>query len=558
MRPIPRPRHLLAVAVLVATAALYGGLATVDDYLEDSQITLATAALSAADGGLFAADPVFGPKGPVFSPSPAFVGGLRLMLPVAGGDPVWLLRLLVGPMVLLYLLGMYLLLLRQCGSWSIAVFVAILSTVVIEVMGGSTWGLGMLASAGPVGLPLAATPWAVLGLLDALHRPAGRWRLAGAFLLAGLLAHFDLGWALNLVIVLTATYLIQRRFAATAWLGAAICVVLAAAAALPPLVQCLGVRLGPPASPEAVQAARQMLREGEQAMLYPQALRALPDWLVWAVPLAIPAVVMLSQVSRFRGRFLGFWITFAISAAVVTLLLQPISQGVGLATGTVAPVQGFVRASCLLMLPLYALFAQAVTGLFRLTVGHHGLMRTACALAAAAWMLPSDNLAPARHLAYAGGSVLLSEEHQPRRFRRLEESTARRMELEALARWAATNTPTDAVFLADQSQFRLMSRRAIVAGDADASYLRCGPPEHLLDWKQRQTHQARLLRPAAGKVDPAALGQFVTELSSQRPFALGGAWYVLLTPLAAPESSAVLTEVTSDEWGRYYRLYRIK
>lgn len=558
MRPIPRSRHTPAVAVLVAVAALYGGLATVDSNLDDRQITLATAALSASDGGLFPADPLFGPKGPVFSPSPAFVGGLRLILPATGGDPVWLLRLLVGPMALLYLLGMYALLLRQCRSWSIAAFVAVLSTVVIEAMGGSTWGLGTLASAGPSGLALAATPWLVLGLLDALNRPSGRWRLAAVFLGAGLLGHFDLSWALNMTIILLATYLVQRRFAALAWLAVAACLVLAAAAALPPLVQCVRIRLAAPASQEAVRAVWQTLREGEHAMLYPQACRALHDWLVWVLPLAIPVLVTLSQVDRFRAPYLGFWVTFAAAAAVVALGLQLVSQCIGRVAHTAPPVLGFVQASCLLMVPLYALFAQALTSLFRLTVGHHGLMRTACALAAAAWMIPSDNLTPARHLAYTGASVLLSEEHQPRRLRRLEESDSRRAEVEAIARWAQTNTPTDAVFLTDRSHFRLLSHRAIVAGNADGDYLRCARPEDLLDWRQRLTRQARLLRPATGKADPAAIGQFITDLSSRPSFAMGGAWYAVLSPLAAPEGSAMLTEVTSEQWGRFHRLYQIK
>jgi hypothetical protein len=558
MRPFPRSKHLPAVAVLVAVAALYGGLAMLDPGVDGSQITLATAALSASDGGLFPADPLFGLKGPVFSPSPAFVGGLRLLLPASGDDPVRLLRLSVGPLVLVYLVGMYMLLLRQCRSWSVAAFVAVLSTVVIPAMGGANWGLGTLASAGPTGVPMAATPWCILGLLDALHRPAGRWRLAGVFLLAGLLAHFDMGWALNLVIVMTVTYLVQRRLVPFAWLGAAVCVALAAVAALPPLVHCIRIRLAAPARSEDVRLFYQMLREGEQALLYPQALRALPDWLVWAVPLAIVALITLWQVDRFRAPYLGFWVALTASAAAVAIVLQPISQAVGLATGMPPPVIGFVRAWALLMVPLYALFAQALTSLFRLTVGHHGLMRTACALAAAAWMLPSDNLAPARHLGYAGVSVLVSEEHQPRRFRRLEEDASRRAELDAIAHWAQTVTATDAIFLAEQSLFRLTSHRAIVAGDADGSYLRCAQPGHLAEWRHRLRRQGELLHPATGEVDPAALAQFVSELSSQPEFAQAGAWYVVLPALSAPEGSAVLTEVPGDHWGRFYRLYRIK
>ena len=559
MRPIPQVKHLPAIVVLVAVAALYGAQAVIDPSLGDEQTTLATAAVSASDGGLFPADPLFGLKeGPVFSPSPAFVGGLRLALPLAGGDPVRLLRLLVGPLVLLYLLGMYALLLVQCRSWSVAAFVAVLSTVVIDSLGGTPWGIGPLASAAPAGLAIAATPWLVLGLLDVLERPSARWRLAAIFLLVGVLGYFDLGWMINLALVLAATYLVRRRFAGMDCFATAACLLLTAAVALPPLVQGFSTRLRHPADAAGVQAVCQFLREGHGATLFPQAFRALPDWLIWAVPLAIPTAITLSQVDRFRVPLLGFWGVFAASAAGVSLVLQPISQAVGAALGTVPPVIGFVRAWSLLMVPLYALFAQALIGLFRLMAGHHGLMQTACALAAVAWLLPSDNLAPARHLAYKGVSVLLREEYQPRPLRRLEESARRRAELESIGRWAAANTPTDAVFLTDQSRFRLLSHRAIVAGDVDGSYLRCARPGQLLEWRQRLTQQAHLLRPAGGKADPAALGQFVTELSSRPSFALGGAWYAVLPAAVGPEGSAILTEVANEAWGRFYRLYRVK
>ena len=558
MRPVPRFKHAPAFLICLAVAILYGGLAAVDTHLDDTQITLGTAALSASSGTLFPADPLFGARTQAPIPGPAFVGALRLALPLAGGDPVWPMRLLVGPLTLLYLLGMYGLLLRQCRSWTIAVFVAVLSSVVIETMGGATWGIGTLSSAGPAGVPLAATPLIVLGMLGTLERGRSAWHVLTIFLLVGLLGHFDLSWTLNMALILAATYLIRRRFTPSAWAAALGGLLLAVAAALPPLMQCLSARLASSATWENARTVYRMLREGDHAMLYPQAFRALPDWLAWAAPLAIVTTVTLWQVDRFRVPQGAFWAAFAGATVAVAVAFQWISHAIGHVSHTVPPLVGFVQAASLLMLPMYALFAQAVTSLFRLTVGHHTLMRTACALAAAAWLIPSDNLAPARHAAYLTTSVLLSEENQPRRLRRLEEQAGHYAEIQAVAAWARSHTSADAVFLSDQSLFRLLSRRTIVAGDRDRAFLTCGSPTRQADWFTRLRQQAELLRPAAGKTDPAAIGQFVGEMSSRPPFSSGSAWYVVLPASAAPEATAILTEETSPDWGLFVRLYRVK
>ncbi len=358
--------------------------------------------------------------------------------------------------------------------------------------------------------------------------------------------------------VLAGVYLAQRRFSAIAWLAVVGCLVLTAAGTMPFLMQYVHTRLAGSGGSDQAQALSWTLREGEQALLYPQALRALPDWLVWLVPPAILVVAVLSQVDRFRVPLLGFWIAFAVSTAAVFLIFQAFSQLIGLAAGTMPPLTGFVQASCFLMLPLYALFAQALTSLFRLARGHHGLMRVACAVAAAAWLIPSANLAPARHATYAAASVLLSEENKPRRLRKIQESISRDAELTAIASWAATHTPIDAVFLTDQSCFRLLSRRAIVAGGADGGALRCFQPEQLAGWKRRLERQDQLLHPVSNKADPSTINQFVGELSSGEPFTAAGDWYVLLPAAVAPEGSTILTEETAPSWGKFYRLYRLR
>ncbi len=166
MRPIPQTKHLVAVLVFLAVAVFYDRLAAIDHTLSDSQIFLTTVSLKSIDGRLFPADPLFSSTAVPPLLSPVLKNVLNLVLLTAPGDPVLPLRLLVGPLVLLYLLGMYALLYRQSRSWSIATFVAVLSTVVIKALGGSAWGMGTLASAGPTALPLALTPLIVLFLLD--------------------------------------------------------------------------------------------------------------------------------------------------------------------------------------------------------------------------------------------------------------------------------------------------------------------------------------------------------------------------------------------------------
>jgi hypothetical protein len=548
--------------VFVGVAAFYGVLAAIDPDPSDCQVSLATAALKAADPSLFPADPLFGRPASVLSISPVFVDNLRLLWPKVGGDPLLPLRLLVGPLVLLYGLSMYALLYRQCQSWSIAAFVAVLSTVVIEALGGSAWGIGTLASGSPAGLTMALTPLIVLALLDTVDQSAPVWRLLVIFLLVGLLGRFDSDWTINMALVLAGVYVARQRFTPIAYLTAAACLVLAVAVALPQISLGVNARLIASSGAESARSIGRLLREGDGALLYPQAMRALPEWLLWAVPLAIPTLVVLSQVDRFRVPFVGFWVAFAVSAATVALVFQTASQLVGLATGMIPPLIGFVQASCFLMLPLYALFAQALTSLFRLTRGHYGLMRAACTVAAVAWLLPSANLGPARRATYDAASVLLSEENKPRRLRKLLETASRDAELQAIARWAESHTPPDAVFLTDRSDFRLLSHRAIVAGEGDGCALRFGNLSLLADWQQRLAHQNQLLHPVSGKADPAAISQFVGELSSREPFTNtngnGSAWYILLSVSAAPEGSSILTEQTSGDWGKFYKVYCIK
>ncbi len=558
MRPVPRSRHLPAVAVFVAGAAVLAILATADDRLSDRQVVLSSAALKAAGTAQFGADPLFAQTVTPPSPSPALSGAMAAVLAVTGAEPVTIFRVLVAPLVLIYLVGMYVLVYRQCLSWSVAMFIAILSVAVVPAMGGAFWGLGTLASMDPSGVCLAITPLVVLAFQDSIERKARLWRLPAVFLLIGLAGNFDLSWAVNLAIVLAACCVVCWRFGARGWLLAGAGLVAAAIGAMPGAACLLAARSAEGMTAEATAACSQMLRAGESALLYPQALRSLPGWVPWAGPAAVFVAVALSQLGRFRASNLRLWLVFAAASAVVASAFQAASQLAGAVMGDLPPVTGFVRASGLLMLPLYVLAGQALTSLFRLARGHYGLLRTACALAAAAWLIPSDSLRVPRHWCYQAAGSLMDADSRPRRLLRLREAADRQRELAAIARWARSETASDAVFITDSSQFRMLSQRSIVAGEGDGVYICISRPAMAATWQRRLAAQERVLHPAGGQADPAAITAFVGELAADQPFAAAGAWYVLMPASAAPQAGATLTAQAGEAWGRFYKVYRIR
>jgi len=334
--------------------------------------------------------------------------------------------------------------------------------------------------------------------------------------------------------------------------------VAAAAGALPAAGSIVAARTAGALSPETVEACCHVLRHGDQALLYPQAFKSLPGWLPWAGPLVVFTIVVLSQLGRFRAANLMFWIVFAAAAAMVASVFQAASQLIGVLTGGLPPVAGFVRASSLLMLPLYVLTGQGLTSVFRLARGHYRLLRTVCALAAAAWLIPSDNLRLARHWGYQVAGALMEEESRPRRLQRLQEDADRRRELVAIADWARSSTAGNAVFLADISEFRLLSRRSLVAGAEDGAYLCCSRRDMVLPWRCRLAEQDRLLHPTGGQADPAAISRFVAELAGRQPFAAAGGWYMLIHASAAPPAGATLVQEAAEGWGRFYKVYRVR
>jgi len=310
MRPTPSAKHLVAVAIFAAVSALAGYLAFCDPDLSDSQISMATAALKRHDPELFPNDTVFGPSGLWRFHTPAVQGLLELVLvPTGLEDPILPFRMLTGVAVMVYLSGMYVLLYRQCRSWSVSAYVAIFSSIVTFALGRAYWGVGSLASITPPTLCLALTPLVCLAILSY----GGRWRLLLIFGFVGLMGNFHIVTAMNLTLVLAIAYLGRHRFRLSAWISVIGGGLVATAGALPFILYYYGLRQSAPTDPQVdAEMVQEAFRIGHLAVLYPEMLKDLVNWLLAAGVLLVPGAAVVLRMERFRTRHMRFWVWFAI------------------------------------------------------------------------------------------------------------------------------------------------------------------------------------------------------------------------------------------------------
>lgn len=554
MRPIPRSRHLLAVMILAAVAAGSGYLAMHDSRLSDAQIHVASAAVKSHRPDLYTGDAVLGGRGLWRIHSPLLLGAMNLLLvPTAYEDLTLPFRAVAGVAVMVYLCGMYCLLYRQCRSWSISVLVAVLSVRVTETLAGGFWGVGSLASLTPAGLCLSVSPLVVLALL----RYSAQWRVLLVFAFVGLLGNLHMPTAMNLAIVLLIVYLGRCRFAASAWPTAAGCVLCAILAALPYVGYFFWLRnsMAEAGTQTTWQVVCQTFQAAELSVLYPTVLESALPWGIVAVVLVVPAIAVLSQVERFRVRDLRVWIWFIIAGLLVSFGLHALSQRIGFVLKKGPPVIDFVRASSLVMLPLYILFAQALTNLFRLVRQHGAWLRWACAALAVAWLVPSDNFRVARYAMEDAATMFIAENNKPRYVQRHHERNDRRSEIAAIARWARRHSDEKSVFIADSSRFRMLARRAVFASRDDVETIYYLTPWNLKNWKDsRLERQAALL----GGGSTEALQRFADEQAKQAEFKNVRQWYAIVeTDLADPKAAAT-QPVAKESWGKYYTVYRLR
>jgi hypothetical protein len=557
--------------IFAAVSAVAGYLAFLDDRLSSRQVSIASAAVKRNDYEAFRHDPIFGdPKRKLWLfHTPAFQSLMESVLVPTGFQDLHLpFRAMAGMVVMLYLCGMYALLYSQCRSWSVAAFVAVLSTRIVEALGGATWGIGSVESITPPGLCLAAVPLVVLAFArysrPEVDDPFSRhWRLLLVFGVIGVMGNFHLVTAMNLTIVLLIAYVGRQRFSPRCLPIALGCGLCALVAASPFIGYYFGLRARmSQGAPEAhLRSVYEAIRIGELTVLYPGLLKGLLDWrmLAGALVLVVPAAAVLWRFERYKARDLGLWLWVAFGSLFVTFFLHGVSQSIACIMDSAPPAIDFIQASSLLVLPLYVLLAQAITTLFRLLRGHQNLVRAACAALLAAWLVPSDNLRVARHGAADLATAFMAEEDKPAYVLRHAEDRAERTELAAIARWAAARKGS--IYLTDRGEFRVLARRPILAGPDDARYLYYLAPGRLKGWVARFNAQKRLLHPGTAHADAEALRQFATGLidAGEEKAALEKLeWYVILQARHAPKEPEPLEAVEDSAWGRHYCLYRVR
>lgn len=542
-------------------------MAMSDEVISAVQANIACAALKEHQPDLYQGDPIFGSSELWRFHTPIFQGVLKMALvPADYVDPILPFRVLSALVSLLLLGGMYGLLYRQTKSWSVSAFVAVLSITVVHVLGGTNWGVGSLASITPQTIFLAMSPLIVMAYLNY----ESHWRLLLVFLFIGLMGNLHLVTAMNLTLVLLVVYLGRKRFAPRAWGMAVICGLCSLAAASPYIAYYFGIKAHIPQGQGSLSAlaVEQAFRITQQEVLYPELLKGMLEvgLLLRLTLLGVVAVAVLSRWERFRLRYKGFWIWMIAAVLLVGLGLQALSQLVGAMAGTGPPVIDFLRASSLLLLPLYALLAQGLVNVFRLVRRSRRLLRWCCLGLLVVWMLPSENLSPARRWVYTKIGHFTGENEQPRQLRRLEEDRFRRAELGAIADWARRgghsvtldgkpcNPEASAMFVTDKAEFRLMSRRPILAAREDVRFIFYLAPLSIEKWVSRFSQQQHILH---GNADNLSLRNFFADLIYRPEMQQIKQWYVIIDASVPTDQYGALEQVHGADWGRQYRLYRL-
>lgn len=570
MKAVPRTHHFLAGTILLGVAVVYAYQAALDDRISEQQINIATVALKEQRPELYPHDPVYGRRGIWRVYTPVFQSLLKLVLvPNDYQSPDLPFRLMVPVVALVFMGSMYALLYRECRSWSVATFVAVVSTRVTYTLGRTYWGVGSLASMTPATLYLAGVPLVIMAMLrhDDIGRTGQKPRASRLFFLFGIIGlggNLSLVMALNLTLVMLMVYLGRRRFALSAWPTALGCALSALIGAMPYSLYYLALRWNITPSNAAVEAVaiENAFQVARLAVLFPQILEPMLHWLVPTAVFAVVAATALRRMERFKTPHLGFWIWFGAAGLFVATVLQGGSQILGKLMGTGPRVVDFMDASKYVMLPIYVLVAQGLTSIFRLMRTHRHMVRWICALLAALWLLTSDNLRVARHAAQDAATLFIQDADKPRSVRRHRRQRRERAELIAIAQWARRNTDVHAVFVVGDPEFRILARRSIVASRFDARAIFYLTPWHLDELMERANLQDRLLNPKQGDRLPAEQLDFVKKLATQEEFCEADEWFLIVGGGVIVENIEMLAQVSSEDesarWGEHYRLYRIQ
>ncbi|NLF31284.1 MAG: hypothetical protein GX591_10410 [Planctomycetes bacterium] len=549
MRPPPRPRHLVAVLVFAGVAAIGGLLAFGETRLDDRQVAMATGAVRAVHEDYYPHDVVYGSDALWKLDNPIWRWYLRETFRATGrGEAAWVFAVAVGPLVFVFGLGMYALVWRQCRSWSLAVYAALMAMVVIHLADDVHWGLGPRWTVTPATVALAAVPWAVLGLLTFGGDAAVLW----VFLGVGLLGNIHLVTATNLALVFAIVVVGRGRASPRSWMLAAAGLLCAAGAASPVFryqtVQAAAFSGAGPWSHWRVALAAESDPIGQNLGAMVSRALEFPS-MGYLLALWLPAVAVTVRCERYRVRDLGAWLWMLLGVFIVGGVLHGLIAWSGASGDLSAAALGFPQALRLSLLPLFVLAAQAVSHLTR-SWGAGRVVRTGLTVLMILWLLPADNVAVARHAVqdcFVGGR----DDEKPPAVQHRIERRARDRELRAICRWLRRNTPTSAVIACEDPHARLWAARSLVACQADRHYVQVRTPDRLEAWAARLQDQREALSPrTGGAVEPAALDRFGLQY---------GAAYIVVdaASVSAASMSGGWVKDPSGRWGAYLRLYRV-
>ena len=173
----------------------------------------------------------------------------------------------------------------------------------------------------------------------------------------------------------------------------------------------------------------------------------------------------------------------------------------------------------------------------------------------AIWLLLSDNLRVVRHWGYRVGTSFMEEQDKPIRLRKRLRRVQRRRELQNIAHWARENTGVDDIFIADDAEFRMLSRRSMIAGD-DVRWVFHLAPSYLPEWIERTGELRQMLRSSGGKADAEAIYLFASDPNNATIWSGGGNWYAIIDSDADPESDR-FEVIPGAGWGEHWLLVRI-
>lgn len=559
MRPTPSSKHILAVIIFLIVSALSTYVGWLDTSLSDEQVNFATAAAKRHNPNLMPLDTVYGnihSGGELRQVhSPAFLALMEMsLIPTQYGDLELPFHVGVFPFVLVYLYGMYALLWRQCRSSSIAAFVSVLSVAVIPTFGEWFSGIGTLESITPAGLVVVFSPFLVLCYL----RTSRNNKTALPFCLIGLCANIHLVSAANLALVLLIVHLVRRRFKLRAIWESLVGAFFFIVGAMPYLAYFtvlryhLASKAGDISVP--ITAIMQALQISDLDILYPYLLNSLVNWGIYIMVLGVLSATMLWRFDRFRAQDMDVWLPMVGGGLFVALGLHGIFQWFGLIWNSAVGLIDLTQASCWVMLPLYVMFAQALTHLFRIVQKNRSYLRWACAAFMVVWLLPSKNLLAFRHMSYALVTSHLEESEKSIRVQELADRAKQKDELSAIAQWAKTQTDDNAMFMTYSNLFRMKARRNIFVCREDFRYFYYLSPWLLDKWAEDVELQSRMF------ANPIRQGQItagITKLSKRPEYRKVSVWYVLLPVTASGAELEQLEEVKSDKWGQHLRVFKI-